>query len=155
LDVKASKEIGGNTYHIRPFAAFTAANISGELAAVITPLLASIAPAVAGGEEDASLLDIDTEQAAPALSAAFSALSGDKVESLLKKLLTKHGNISVETDGELKQLDDNLVNELFCGEVQDVFVLAFEVVKVNFGGFFKKLGSLSGNLIGGLPSATT
>lgn len=40
------KVIGENTFYIRPFGAFAAANISGELAALLSPILAGIAPAV-------------------------------------------------------------------------------------------------------------
>ena len=38
------KVIGENTFYIRPFGAFAAANISGELAALLSPILAGIAP---------------------------------------------------------------------------------------------------------------
>ena len=34
------KVIGENTFYIRPFGAFAAANISGELAALLSPILA-------------------------------------------------------------------------------------------------------------------
>ena len=38
------KQIGENTFYIKPFPAFVAANISGDLAAVITPMIGSLAP---------------------------------------------------------------------------------------------------------------
>ena len=40
-----SKAIGENTFYIRPLPAFKAANMSGELATLILPLLTGLAPA--------------------------------------------------------------------------------------------------------------
>lgn len=64
------KVIGENTFYIRPFGAFAAANISGELAALLSPILAGIAPLFGGldtgdGGSDAaaSPLDMDIEEA--------------------------------------------------------------------------------------------
>ena len=53
------KEIGDNKFYIRPFSAFTAANMTGDLANVATPILAAIAPLVvkAVGSEDKKVLD--------------------------------------------------------------------------------------------------
>jgi hypothetical protein len=140
----SEKEIGGRTFYIRPFPAFTAANISGELAGVLAPALAGLAPiALSGGESDVMNLDVSS------FSGALSGLSGDKVERLLKKLLTQNNNISVDVTDEdgntkVKPLDNDLANEIFCGSAQDMFILAVEVINVNFRGFFEKLGNLSG-----------
>jgi hypothetical protein len=138
-DVLSHKTIGENTFHVRPFPAFTAANISGELAGVLAPALAGLAPlATQGGDSDVMNIDIST------FSGAMAGLSGDKVENLLKKLLTKHGNISVETEDGVKSLDNDLANEIFCGSAQDMFILAVEVISVNFSGFFAKIGNQFG-----------
>ena len=40
------KTIGNNKFYIRPFPAFTAAKMTGDLASVAAPLLAAIAPLV-------------------------------------------------------------------------------------------------------------
>lgn len=144
-----SKTIGGNTFYIRPFPAFKAANLSGELAALITPMLGALAPflGTAMNEGSEGLFDVNVEDAAPAIAGAFSSISGDKLESLLKKLLTAHGNIAVELEsgGEAQKLTEDVANEIFCGDTQDMFILAFEVIRINFNGFFKKLGGLSGS----------
>ena len=143
FDIKKELDLGNNRYYIRPFGAFVAANLSGELAGVITPIIGSLAPLASGGD----LMDLDISVAAPALVSGFSSLSGDKIEAILHKLLTKHKNITVEIDGaDAQTLTDDLVNELFCGDAQDMFVLAFEVIKVNYSGFFDKLSTLSGEV---------
>ena len=153
-DVKKTRTLGGNTFFIRPFGAFKSANLSGEVAALLTPIIAAFAPVVDDlkkiGElkEDASVLDldIDMEKLSPSLGQALSGFSGDRLESLLKKLLVQFKNISVEIDGrgEAQLLTEDLANELFCGETQNMFILLFDVIKVNYSGFFEKLGSQFG-----------
>lgn len=147
------KKIGENTFYIKPFAAFTAVNISGELAAVITPLLGGLAALLGSGdgdqEEGKNIMDVQVEDALPAVTQAFSSISGDKFERLMKKLLINHKNISVEgesTEGELKLLTFDLANEVFCGEVQDMYILCFEVIRLNFKGFFSKISTQFGDL---------
>lgn len=143
------KQIGENTFYLRPFPAFTAANISGELAALITPMISSLAP-LFGSKTAADVMDIEIEDAAPAITGAFSALSGDKIERLMRKLLIDSQNISVNNPetGRVELLTMDLANEVFCGEVQDMFLLCFEVIKINFSGFFKKLGAQFGDQLG-------
>ncbi|MGN9096387.1 phage tail assembly chaperone [Flintibacter porci] len=147
------KKIGENTFYIKPFAAFTAVNISGELAAVITPLLGGLAALLGSGdgdqEEGKNIMDVQVEDALPAVTQAFSSISGDKFERLMKKLLIDHKNISVEgesTEGDLKPLTFDLANEVFCGEVQDMYILCFEVIRLNFKGFFSKISTQFGDL---------
>ena len=142
------KIIGGNNFYIKTFPAFVAANISGDLAALITPMIGGLAPLLAEKKVD-NIMDADAEDVLPAISSAFSGLSGDKFERLMKKLLIDHKNISVEaeaTGGNVKIMDYDTANEVFCGDVQDMFILCFEVIRINFGGFFKKLGAQFGSL---------
>lgn len=143
------KEIGEATFYIKPFPAFIAANLSGDLAALVAPLLSGLVPMIA--DEKTDILNMNVEAAVPALSSAFSGLSGDAFERLMKKLLIDHKNISVEceiTGGNVKIMDYDLANEVFCGEIQDMYILCFEVIRLNFGSFFKKLGTRFGNLQG-------
>lgn len=151
------KKIGDSTFYIKPFPAFVAANISGDLAALITPLLGGLAPLLGEGEnKEENVMDRDVGDVLPSLSAAFSSLSGDKFERLMKKLLIDHKNIAVVnedvTDGEVQVLTYDTANEVFCGEVQDMYILCWEVIRLNFKGFFKKLGARFGGVIQGLMS---
>ena len=82
--------VGENIFYIRPLPAFKAANMTGELAALVLPLVSGLAPmlsAVDTEKEGNGLLDIKVEDAAPAIAGAFSSLDGDKVEKILKHLL--------------------------------------------------------------------
>jgi hypothetical protein len=144
--------ISDNTYYIRPLPAFKAANMSGELASLALPILTGLTPLLGGENSDKGLMDIDLAEAAPSVQNAFSGISGDKLETLLKHLLLTGKNISVETpDSEKAQLlTEDLANEIFCEEVQDMFLLAFEVIRTNYNGFFKKLADRFGPAIQGL-----
>ena len=155
-------KVGENTFYIRPLPALRAANLSGELAALAVPLLSGLAPilaAVDGKEEGAAgsgLLDVDITDAAPAIAGAFSTLSGDKLEAILRHLLVTGGNIAIEAeDGSANVLSEDLLNETFCTDVQDMFVLAFEVIRTNYNGFFKKLGGQFGQVIEKLMEKVT
>lgn len=135
--------INGNQYYIFPLPAFSAANLSGDILALLAPVIGGIAPAMAADGTNTKVEDV-----LPALTTAFNGMDGDKLESLLRKILIEGKNITVETednpDGE--RLNQDLVNELFCGNVQDMYILAFHVLKVNYHGFFKKLSSRFGGV---------
>jgi len=148
------KQVGDNIFYIHPFAAFTAANLSGELAALVSPLLSGLSAIV--GNDTENIMDVEIDTALPAISDAFSSISGDKVERLMKKLLIDNKNISVENPetGRPEILTMDLANEIFCGELQDMFILCFEVIRLNFGSFFKKLGARFGGLQGLLEKVT-
>lgn len=140
--------VDGVKFYIRPLPAFKAANLTGELAGVLAPLFASLVPLL-DDEKEESLMDVKAEEAAPYVAQAFERISGDKVEMLLKKLLINNKNIAVkfeDEDGEenIEILTEELANEIFCGEVQGMFILAYHVIRLNFNGFFKKLASPSG-----------
>lgn len=145
------KQIGEYVFYIYPFSAFKAANISGELVSLISPILVSILPSVVNKDNDddggESLLDMDISAAMPSIMQACSTLDGDKVEHMMRLLLTQNRNISFEHEQErrVKWLSEDDMDELFCGSIEDMFVLAVEVIKINFKGFFKRLGNLSGN----------
>ena len=132
--------VGGELFVIYPFGAFTAANLSGELGSMLGPVIGAIAPLVADKKIS---LDDDVATAAPQLATAFSSLSGDKLERLMKKLLCSQ-NIVTKTDGEW--LTEEMADEIFCGKVDEMFQLACFVLRENFGGFFEKAGSLFGKL---------
>lgn len=144
-----SVTVGDNIFYIRPLPAFTAANMGGKLAALMAPVLGGLIPMFAGGSSDKNLMDIDIEEASPYIGDAFSGISGDKIEEILRHLLINGRNISVQTpdDEKAKLLTEDLANELFCEEVQDMFLLAFEVIRTNYSGFFGKLKSQFGPAI--------
>lgn len=149
-------QIGDNMFYIRPFPAFKAANMSGELAALVMPMLSGLAPllnSVDASKSNGGLFDLSVEDAAPAISQAFSSISGDQVERILKHLLIAGNNVSFGApDDDPKILTEDLANEVFCADVQDMFLLAFEVIRSNYNGFFKKLGGQFGSQVAGMTA---
>lgn len=180
---RTEKVIGENTFYIVPFAAFTATNISAELSAVLAPMLGSMGAMIGGIDVDAAMkaasqpsfnaenateedrgvsvtdiMNMDMGKVLPALAAAFGSLSGDRLERLMRRLLVDNKNISVEgeiTDGRTVTLDKDLADEVFCGDIQDMFILCYEVIKVNFSGFFKKLGVQFGRQLRAMTAEET
>lgn len=146
--------VGDMEFYIRPFPAFKAANITGELASVLTPLLGMLVPLISeSGEkeenEEKTILDTDAAKAAEAM-ANCTAIDGNRMEKLMKKLLLG-GHIAVELEDENgnteeEELTQDLADEIFCGNIQDMFVLCFHVIRLNFRGFFGKLPILSGKV---------
>ncbi len=144
-DEPTTIELHDNTYHIFPFPAMKAANLSGELFAILGPALRGLS----------SLTSEDSEVDLTGLTSFFATLNGDKVEGLLRKLLTANKNISVEIDGEpAKWLNGELADKIFCGAIGDMYRLAVEVIKVNYGDFFDFLGGLFGEQNTSLPPKT-
>lgn len=148
------KTIGGMEFYITPFPAFKAVNISGSLVSVLAPVIGTLAP-LAGKRNKNNLEELaDTEVSDKDLTHALEAmascpaLDGDKTEALVRKLLIG-GHIVVKTEDEdgntsPEKLTMDLANEIFCGNIQDMLVLCFYVIQLNFKGFFKKLASQSG-----------
>ena len=97
-------------YFIRPFPAFRAANISGEVIKVVVPIIGSVLPFVSTSG-DTSVLDTDLATIAPEITKAFESLSGDAVEKLLRDLLVRGNNIAVDFNGETKPLTEDLVSK--------------------------------------------
>ena len=108
----------------------------------MSPVIGVIAPLVGNGD----LMDVDVNKVAEVLSGS-TAINGDKLESLMSKLLLGENIvIEYEDDGKTHQekLNKDLADEVFCGNVQDMFVLCVYVIKLNFNGFFERLATLSG-----------
>ncbi|MCD8397533.1 MAG: hypothetical protein LUD12_10220 [Lachnospiraceae bacterium] len=143
------KKIGGVKFYITPFPAFTAARISGELSKVLAPMLGSLAPLMNGvGDNASNVMDADVETMLPVLADALGQLSGDSFEHLMKELLVTYKNIAYDTEDDVEKLTYEAANEIFCGEIMDMLLLCWEVIKINFGGFFEKLAGQFGSLPG-------
>ena len=142
------KKISGVKFYIKPFSAFTSARISGDLAKVHGPLLGSISPMLKGtSSENTNIMDMDMGEMMPILGDMLTQLDGEKLEQLMKELLVDYKNITFEDeDGEVSYLTYDDANEIFCGEIMDMLMLCWEVIKLNFSGFFTKLLGQSGNL---------
>lgn len=135
-------KVGEYQYLIYPFPAFRAANISGELFSLLAPIAASMVSLI---PDNKSVLDAGVENAVPQISAAFGLLDGNKVERILEKLLIDQQNVVVDFEnGEADYLTKELADNLFCGNAQLLYVLAYHVIRVNYEDFFGKTAALFG-----------
>lgn len=143
----------GIEFAIYPFPAMTAANISGNLAKFIGPMIAAALPLFGGGgntEEEigesavSRLFSMSNKDLLPMVDTALSVLDGDNVQRILNELLVKYGNINCEYEddnGETRQekLTRKLLDEIFIGHLDSMLFLAIDVVKLNFADFFTNL----------------
>lgn len=156
------KKVGNTKFYITPFPAFSAAKISGELISVLAPVLGGLAPMLKGvdmsdanklkgadASKAADLMDMNIDEVLPVLADSLAQVDGNKLEHLARQLLTDNKNIAYENEeGEAERLTYDAANEIFCGEIQDMILLCWEVIKLNFNGFFKKIAGPSGSLRG-------
>lgn len=131
--------VGEYKFYITPFPALKAANMTGELASLMLPLFGALAPLIKDGDSEKKensskkengLMDMDAGEAAAAIAASIT-IDGNKTEKLIQKFLLG-GHITVELedeDGDTEgyRLDEDLLNEIFCGEVWTAARLSLEV----------------------------
>ena len=71
------------------------------------------------------------------------------MERIIRRLLLDYNNVSLSgpfTDHKVKPLDMDAINEVFCYNAQDIFVLCWDVINLNFRGFFGRLKLQFGDL---------
>lgn len=148
-------------YAIYPFDAMTAVEMSGDLAKFLGPIVSALLPLFAGGVSGETADDIgasalknalamSNEQLVPMLQGAMMTLDGKSMRKIVKQLLLDHENIvceMVNDDGRTVQrkLSQNIINELFIGNLDIMVCLCVDVVRVNFTGFFGNLLSRLGS----------
>jgi hypothetical protein len=140
--------VGDQVFYVRKFPALTAARISANVLALLAPLLGG-----AGGllgslesEDGENVFDADIGSLLPSLASSFSSLEGKKMEIVLKELLLEERLISIDSaNGITTKLTQDLLDEIFCGDLMGLLTLAYEVIKLNYGSLFTMLGNLSGS----------
>lgn len=144
-----SKEvlIDGTSFYISPFPVFTAARITAQLSKTLSPVLGGLI-ALLGDDESAEVPSDKQEiiNAIPAFSASMESLNPAEFERLARELLVNSRNIAFKNrefpDGEV--LNEDMINALFAGNTQNMYILAFYVLRENFSVFFEKFENLSG-----------
>lgn len=142
---------GDSVFYIRPLDPFLSVNLLGDLTKTLSPIAGKASAAAVGGDKGKGKQSIfDTELNAASIEGIFTAIAenvdGAKIESLIKRILNEQ-YVSVRLPGqEAVRLTREVIAELFTGNAQDMLMLAFEVLKVNYGGFTKLFRSLSGNV---------
>jgi len=137
------------TFYIAPFPAMLSVRVSAALTKALSPVIGGVM-ALFGGEladEEKSMLDAEVTDAMPAFIKAMEGVNPSDWENTMRMLLLNSGNIVIAhqdcPEGEI--MTEDVMNARFATDVAGLYRLAFEVVKLNFGSFFGKFSSLSGN----------
>ena len=144
-------QIDGISFFISPFPVFTAARITAQLSKVLSPILGGVIALLGSedetGEDTEKDLSENVVAAIPAFTAAMQGLSPVEFEKLARELLVNSRNIAFKNqdypNGDI--LTEDAVNAIFAGNTQNMYILAFHVIKENYGGFFGKFKLPSGN----------
>lgn len=147
------KEIGNRTeirlqtadnvvFHVQCFDPFTALRVLGDLQRVLAPIVGSmVGSANATNVETINILSKSISNICKGL---HDYVDGDTLVKLVE-MLVREDYISVSIEGgSPKRLSKDLVNLVFNGNPAGVLELAYEVVKVNYGGFFTIFKTLFG-----------
>ena len=144
-------QIDGISFFISPFPVFTAARITAQLSKVLSPILGGVIALLGSedetGEDTEKDLSENVVAAIPAFTAAMQGLSPVEFEKLARELLVNSRNIAFKNqdypNGEI--LTEDAVNAIFAGNTQNMYILAFHVIKENYGGVLGKFKIPSGN----------
>jgi len=144
--------VGEYTYHIMPWAPFKAAKNLGTLQKYILPVVGKLADGVAHNP-DVLEMDTNTDMGSimSCLDGTFQEIANrldeNAIDALLKMILdSEYISVDDPATGKPAKLTEPVLNRLFTGNIADMFVLAAEVIKVNYSDFFTIFGSRFGNL---------
>lgn len=148
------KEIGNRTeiklktvndvvFHIQCFDPFTALRVLGDLQRVLSPIVGSMVGSA--NATDVESINILSKSISNICNGLHEYVDGETLVKLIE-MLVREDYISVSIEGSTpKRLSKDLVNLVFNGNPGGVLELAYEVVKVNYGGFFTIFNNLFGN----------
>ncbi|MBE6725093.1 MAG: hypothetical protein E7576_07890 [Ruminococcaceae bacterium] len=156
-------DIGEYSFYVTPFPAMKSAGIAADVAKVIGPALGGFISLVGGnGTEEANadnlLAGIDSQKAVSVIGEALSSLNGDEMERIISRLLLDNNNVSVSgpyTDFKAVRMNREAFDEVFCCEAQNIFVLCWDVINLNYKSFFKNIALQFGNQTESTESLTT
>lgn len=148
------KEIGNRTeiqlktvndvvFHVQCFDPFTALRVLGDLQRVLSPIVGSMVGSA--NATDVESINILSKSISNICNGLHEYVDGETLVKLIE-MLVREDYISVSIEGGTpKRLSKDLVNLVFNGNPGGVLELAYEVVKVNYGGFFTIFKTLFGS----------
>ena len=135
------KSVEDATFYVQAFNPFGAIKILGDLQNIIAPIMGGVV-GQQGEEGENAKLGISVEAICKGL---HDYVDGDNLLRVIKMLINPDFiSVSIE-GGQPKRLTDDLVNLVFAGRTQGLFELCYEVIKINYDGFFTIFGDLFGN----------
>ena len=153
--VAAEHVIGEYKFYIHYFGAWTAQRIGLRFKDILARATASAAVEIGGvmkNMETENFFDLEANAAlVPALIKIMRELDTSTLEDLTKELIINHKNIAFEPDGytgspDPRILDYDAADQIFSGDLQDMYILIAHVLKANYESFFVKGQALFGSL---------
>lgn len=153
IDIKVKEfELDGVKFYIRAMNPFEALKLQGDLAKLISPIIGKVGKAFSQGKsetEKVSISSILESDFSGGLEGVFNAIAenidGDKLAVYMRRILEpRYVAYQTVTMDNPKQLDESCYMEVFSGNLSGMYLLAWEVLKHNFGDFFSRFSSLSG-----------
>lgn len=141
--------VGDIQFKIRPLAAMDAAYVFGDVAALVLPILGTVALSN-GDDESESLAIFDGyDLDAKSITSALSTINGKSLTRLISELVLDHKNVSFldEDQNVWRPMDEDDFNEIFCMKMAGALNLCVLVIQQNYGGFFGDMVTLFGRLV--------
>lgn len=137
MSTRETVEIGGTTYRIAKFDAFSALKILGDLQKqFMAPLFGVLDGREAGSQEAV------TAGLMQGIERVSRDMDGDKLVAMAKRLLSSE-HILVDWQGDTRKLDQGMI-AVVLQDVADVLELCIAVVRVNFENVFTRAANLIG-----------
>lgn len=137
------KTVNDAVFHVQCFDPFTSLRVLGDLQRVLSPIVGSMVGSA--NATNVETINILSKSIGNICKGLHDYVDGETLVKLVE-MLVREDYISVSIEGgSPKRLSKDLVNLVFNGNPAGVLELAYEVVKVNYGGFFTIFNTLFGN----------
>lgn len=138
LNSKPAKIVmGKNTFYIQRYSPFYALRVLGDLQKVLLPVLTDAGAGFASGaagnwDKDVKSLEVLFPAAAGGLLSIADHLDGKQLEALARLLLDPDYVAVAAGRAQAVRLEEDLITEIFDGNVADLFYLMAQVIRVNY-----------------------
>ena len=137
------KTVDTATFYVQCFDPFTSLRVLGDLQRVLSPIVGSMVGS--SNETNFETINILSKSIGNICKGLHDYVDGETLVKLVRMLVHEdYISVSIE-GGSPKRLSKDLVNLVFNGNPEGMLELAYEVVKVNYGGFFTIFNTLFGN----------
>lgn len=136
------KEIGGKSYKVRAMPPLKALELLGDLQAVFTTGLNG--KITAEGQEAKSLIDRDINAGA-IIAGIGKNLKGPALVGFAQRLINEdYVNVKEAGQEDYERVTAAKFNNIFTGNLKNMFLLMHFILEVNYGDFFESVPSLTG-----------
>jgi hypothetical protein len=140
-----NRKIGANTFYVRAFPALEGLKLYGDLQKAVTAALKG--GLTSNGEtEDMKEALLGAQINIGAILAQLGeSFNGEVLAQFSERLLdAEYVSVKIKGETEAVMLTEDVINELFTGNLVEMLKLEKFIIEVNFGDFFALIPNLSG-----------